>query len=269
MKRLIYTLGIVFFSTAAIAQEEIEKNQDTTRINLGKTTVLVINAGASDGEDTVIIEKVETRHNEAHWAGVDFGFNVITDGSFGQSFPGEGYLANDIARSQVWNINFLEHKFRIVKEYVGLTTGLGLNFTQIGFDNNFVISDIGDSLVAVQDTMISYKKNKLRATYLTVPLLLEFNTNKDNDKGFYLAAGVIGGYRIGSSYKRVYEVNGDKRKDKQKGGYNLNPFKLDLTARLGYGDFGAFVTYSLVPVFESGATVNKAYPLTAGLTLNF
>src|SRR5690606_14641293 len=110
MKRLIYTLTFLTFTTAVVAQEE-ETNKDTTRINIGKTTVLVINSGASNGDDTIIVEKVETRHNEAHWAGVDFGFNVMTDGSFGQSFPGEGYLANDIARSQVWNLNILEHKF--------------------------------------------------------------------------------------------------------------------------------------------------------------
>lgn len=268
MKKIVYITGLLLFSSTLHAQE-VEEEGDTTRINLGKTQILIIEAGGSDGEDTIIVEPVDERHNEAHWAGIDFGFNVLTDGSFGRTFPGEPYLGNDIARSQVWNLNILEHKFKIVKEYVGLTTGLGFSFTQVGFDNNYVIADMGDSLVAEIDTVISYKKNKLRAAYLTVPLLLEFNTNKNNDKGFYLAAGVVGGYRIGSSYKRVYEVAGDKRKDKQRGGYNLNPLKLDLTARLGYGDFGAFVSYSMLPLFEQGATVNEAYPLTAGLTLNF
>jgi len=58
-------------------------------------------------------------------------------------------------------------------------------------------------------------------------------------------------------------------KSVQRGDYNLSPFKLDLTARLGYGSFGAFATYNLIPVFEDSATANKAHSLTAGITLNF
>src|SRR5690606_23294940 len=122
MKRIVYIAGFLLFSSTVLAQE-VEEQGDTTRVNLGKVQVLIVEAGASDGEDTVIVEKVGgDRHNEAHWAGLDFGFNVVTDGSFGQTFPGEPYLANDIARSQVWNLNILEHKFKIVKEYVGFTT---------------------------------------------------------------------------------------------------------------------------------------------------
>lgn len=267
MKKGILALTFVAAWTSGFGQEEEEVVRDTTRVNLKKMEILIIEGSNSD--DTIKIDPSEVRKNKAHWAGLDFGFNIMMNSSFQTDFPGEPHLKNDIAKSQVWNLNILEHKFKIAKEYFGLTTGLGFNFTQIGLRNNYVISDSMNVLVAEVDTVNSYKKNKLRATYITVPLLLEFNTNKNNDKGFYLATGIVGGYRIASTYKQVYEVDGNKRKDKEKGGYNLNPFKLDLTARLGYGAFGAFVTYSLLPVFESGATVNAAYPLAAGLTLNF
>ncbi len=250
--------------TGAFGQEK----KDTTRVNLGKVEVLIVEA-VSDSDDTVVINPRDVRKNVAHWAGVDFGFSVLMNKSGGNTFPGEPYLKNDVARSQVWNFNFIEHKFKIVKEYVGLTTGLGFSLNQVSFDNNFILGKSGDSTFAIQDTVIGYDKNKLRATYLTVPLLLEFNTNKNNSKGFYLAAGVVGGLRIASRYKTVYKASGDKVKSVQKGDYNLNPFKLDAAVRLGYGQFGAFASYSLLPLFEKGATVNEAYPLTAGLTFNF
>lgn len=265
MKKLLF---ISLFSALAAGVYGQEEKKDTTRVNLGKIEVLIVELG-DKSDDTVFIDPKAHRDNEAHWAGIDFGFTVLMNQAGGTSFPGESYLKNDVARSQVWNFNILEHKFKIVKEYVGITTGLGFSLNQVSFDNNFVLGASGDSTFAIQDTLIGYDKNKLRATYLTVPLLLEFNTNKDNNKGFYLAAGVVGGLRIASRYKTVHKEGGDKVKSVQKGDYNLNPFKLDATVRLGYGSFGAFASYNMLPLFEKGATVNTAYPLTAGLTLNF
>lgn len=271
MKNIFLLTGIVAASFTMYAQEEMEtKNEDTTRIRLKHTEILIIeNRGSSASSDTVTFEPVELRKNKAHWAGVDFGFNIITNQQINYDPHLDPYSPNDVASSQVWNLNLLEHKFKIVKEYFGLTTGFGFNFTQVGIRGNKVLekSDIEGLYIANVDTVINYQKNKLRATYITVPVLLEFNTNKNNNKGFYLATGIVGGYRIGASYKRVYEVDGDKRKSKQKGGYNLNPFKLDLTARLGYGDFGAFVTYGLTPLLENGS--NSLHSLSAGITLNF
>lgn len=271
MKKLVYIIGIISFSTTSLfAQEEesTEKTNDTTRINLKKMEILIVEPRAAI-EDTVNFEPKDERNNEAHWAGIDFGFTALLNSAGQNSFLAEPFLKNDIARSHVWNFNILEHKFKIIKEYVGLTTGLGFSLNQVSFDNNYVLGSMGDSTFAVMDTVINYEKNKLRATYLTVPLLLEFNTNKNNDKGVYLAAGVVGGLRIASRYKQVFKMDGDKVRAVQKSDYNLNPFKLDATARLGYGDFGAFVSYSMLPLFEQGATVQEAYPLTAGLTLNF
>lgn len=268
---LLLALGFGLPLSSLVAQETPTTNceNDTTRLMFGKTQVLIVEAGSDGAIDTVIINPKDKRNNEAHWAGLDFGFNVLMNSSSQNTFPASPYLKNDIARSQVWNLNILEHKFKVVKEYVGITTGLGFSFAQVAFSNNYVLGSKGDSTFANMDTITSYSKNKLRAAYLTVPLLLEFNTSKDNDNGFYLAAGVVGGLRIGSSYKLISKDNGDKVRSVQKGSYNLNPFKLDATARLGYGNFGAFVSYSLLPLFESTAKVQEAYPLTAGLTLNF
>ncbi len=57
-------------------------------------------------------------------------------------------------------------------------------------------------------------------------------------------------------------------KNKIKGRYNLNPYQLNATARIGYKDFGVFANYSLLPLFETGLA-EEAYPLTAGVSLSF
>ena len=87
-------------------------------------------------------------------------------------------------------------------------------------------------------------------------------------EALYLAAGVVGGVRLTSKTKRQGEFDGKEFKEKVKGRYNLNAFQLDAAVRLGYGDWGVFANYSLLPLFDQGTTVD-IYPLTFGLSLNF
>ncbi len=251
-----------------------QNEPDTVRFKFGTTTVLVINSGGKT--DTVLMDSADTidvgpeephRDNEAHWAGFDMGFNVNTNGSGSDKFGNYTYWENDPLQSFYFNVNFAEKKIKIIKEYVGITTGVGFNFNQIGFKNNFVIADSTDTLMAFVSP-INFSKNKLRVAYFQIPLLLEFNTNKDNDKGVYLAAGAIAGVRIASRTKRVYEQDGEKIKEKAKGTYGLEPFKLDATARIGYGDWGAFVNYSLLPLFDTDKTT-AVHPLSFGLSYSF
>ena len=246
------------FCLPTFAQEE----SDTTRFNIKNKEIIIVEV---DGDETTEPKK---KHSEAHWAGVDFGVSILMNPNFETSFPNDSHWQNDAAKSTVWNLNIAEYKFNVAKHYFGITTGLGFNFTSVALKNNYVLVDSPDSLYAYMDTVNNYTKNKLKAAYLTVPLLLEFNTNADSDKSFYLATGVVGGLRLTSKTKRKGEINGNTFTDKDKGTYSLNPFKLDAAVRLGYRDFGIFANYSLLPLFDTGKT-SEVYPLTFGLSLNF
>ncbi len=215
------------------------------------------------------VHKKEKKKSEAHWAGVDFGFTMLMNSSFDNNFPNNPEWNNDPAKSQTWNLNLFEHKFNIAREYFGITTGLGFSFTSIAFKNNYIINDSDGVLTAQIDTINNYKKNKLKAAYLTVPFLLEFNTNANASKSFYLAAGVVGGVRLSSKVKRkgtYFDVDGDSQtfELKEKGRYGLNAFKLDAAVRLGYSNWRAIPNYSLVPLFEETST-SVLYPLTFGI----
>lgn len=273
MKTNLFILPMVLISTFGMAQEE--KAHDTTRINLakGKMEIIIVDKSGSDTEtidtiDAAPDKKRSKQHYEAHWAGLDMGFNVMMNNAMKTDFDPYNYWENDPARSMTWNLNILEHKFKIAGPYVGITTGLGFSFTQLAFKDNYVLFSSSDTLFASIDTLSVYSKNKLRANYLTVPLLLEFCTNADEDKSFYLAAGVVGGVRLSSKVKRAGEFEGKEFKQQEKGVYGLNPFKLDATVRMGYGSWGAFASYSLMPLFDTSKTV-EVYPLTFGLSLNF
>ncbi len=266
---------LCMFSLHAFAQKE-ETKRDTTRMNMGNVEIILIdhsdeNEGKLDTIDAAPGDSKEDKAFEAHWAGLDMGFMMLMNDQFNQDFGTTDFLKNDIGHSMVWNLNVFEHKFPIAKEYLGITTGLGFSFTQVAFRNNYVptvqIGDEGGDLIAVMDTAINYTKNKLKATYLTVPLLLEFNTNADAEKSFYVAAGVVGGVKIASRYKRAYD-DGKNVVSVQKGQFGLQTFRLDGTVRIGYGSWGAFASYGLLPLFYT--TNNpQANPLIFGLTLNF
>lgn len=280
MKKIYITLATALLAMPSFAQEEGEKGSDTTRLKLGGTTILIIENEEveevieeeveieEEGTETGDQEDAKPRTSDAHWAGVDFGFGVMMNQDFQTNFDNNDYWENDPARSNVWNINFLEHKFNFGTPYVGLTTGLGLNFTSLAFKHNYIVSSSPDSIFATVDSVKVYSKNKLKASYLTIPLLLEFNTSADDDRSFYLAAGVVAGVKLTSKIKREGEVNGDRFKQKEKGAYNLNPFKLDAAVRMGYGSFGLFANYSLTTLFEKDKTV-AVYPLTFGVSFNF
>ncbi|WP_430405517.1 outer membrane beta-barrel protein [Fluviicola sp.] len=266
MKTGLFVTFIFFLFGYANSQEE----PDTTRIKMKEKQILIINHSDKDEDsDTIDAEpdKETLKHFEAHWAGIEFGPTILLSGAMKSSFPDDKQWENDPGKSFSWNLNFAEYKFKIYKNYIGLTTGLGLNWTQIGLKNNLLFAN-SDSLWTIQDTVNDYKKNKLRAVYLTVPLMLEFCTNGESDRGFYLAAGVIGGVRLGSSTKQVVEDDKTTNRSKTKGVYGLNAFRLDAAVKLGYKDIGVFANYNLLPLFDTDKTVG-VYPLTFGLTVNF
>jgi hypothetical protein len=270
MKKILYPLASLLMLNQGIAQEE---KADTNRLNFGKIELIVVehpDKFSHNHNDTIDASpsEEEAKKNEAHWAGLDLGVSVLMNNNYGTSFQNNPYWENDPAKSFNIGLNLMEHKFSIYRHFVGITTGLGFNFTQIGFKDNYVLTSTPDTIFAVMDTLFSYSKNKLKATYLQVPLLLEFNTSADSDKNFYFAAGVVGGVRLSSKIKREGEMDGKNFEQKVKGTYALNSFKCDATVRLGYRDWGAFATYGLIPLFEAGKTV-QVHPFTVGLTHNF
>ena len=241
----------------------VDNGGDTTRIKLGKKTIVIIEDDDDDDEER------GDRTREGHWAG----FGINTNGFLnadGKIATGDaaGFLELDHARSIGFNFNLVEKRFPIFREYVGLTTGLGIQWNRFALKNNVDVMVSADSTYGVENTTVDYKKNVLRSTYLQIPLLLEITTNKDNDKAWHISAGVVGGIRIGSSLKTKWEDAGKTNKDRVKSNYNLNPFEAHATAIVGYGDISLYVNYGLTQVFEKDKGPNFA-PVSAGILVNF
>lgn len=267
--KAIYTTALALVLMGTVNAQE----PDTTRITVGGKEVIIISPGnvqVNVGEDTLDAspDEKEQRDIEAHWAGLEFGPTMLLNEAMKNSFPNDPQWESDPGKSFSWNLNLLEHKFAIYRNNVGITTGLGINWTRVDL-KQYVLNTNADSLWATVDTVSNFDRNKLRAIYLTAPLMVEFCTNADgDDDGFYLAAGVIGGVRIGSSVKTKIETDKRDVKDKTRGTYALNAFRLDAAVKLGYEDWGVFANYNVLPLFDTDKTA-AVYPLTFGLTYNF
>ena len=276
MRQFILTLAILLSISTLSAQEtpkeEIPKanGKDTSRYKVGNVNIYVFKdpieevdtVDASPSEEEA--EKNEKHWHEANWGGIDLGVNVLTNENFGTTFKENKYWENDPANSFNYNLNLFSRKHYIYKNNLGIVSGFGFNFTQYAFKNNYLIKTNIDSVYAQMDTVYNYSKNKLKATYIQIPLLLEFSSN-DNNK--YISAGIVGGLRIGSKTKREGELNGKNFTEKTKGTYDLNSFKMDATVRLGVGNIGVYATYALIPLFESDKTVS-VHPFSIGAIWN-
>ena len=171
-------------------------------------------------------------------------------------------------KSWNWNLNIIDYGFGLGTDKVGIVSGLGFEFINYSFDgqNNIRKDDVTREIIEYVHTYAgNITKSKLNMTYLTAPLLLEFQIPTPR-KRIYISAGVIGGLKLWSNTKIKYTVNGEKSKEKAKGDYNLSPLRWGLTARVGYRALGFYANYYMTPLFKEDRGP-ELYPFSVGLVL--
>ncbi|HOP03239.1 MAG TPA: outer membrane beta-barrel protein [Tenuifilaceae bacterium] len=263
---------------------EIDENKvDTTRIRFGKQKVYIIEKDGStaieipekndedfddddDDRDYDFTYKRKPRF-EGHWAGFEWGFNGFMDPNYSINMKDDlKYLELRQGRSWNINLNILQYSLGFGTDKVGLVTGLGFEFNDYHFRNNTNIKvENGVTMVDSSYFDQSVTKSKLSTSHLTIPLLLEFQIPTYHDKHrIFISTGVIGGVRLGTHTKVVYD-DGDE-KNKVKGDFNLAAFRYGLTARIGYRGLKLFANYYPTALFEKDKGP-EVYPFSVGLIL--
>ena len=230
---------------------------------------LPINFALSDDDDP---KEEESDKPKPHFAGFDIGL-----GKFMMDNP-QDYSYWNATDLNVMNfgINLLEYKIPIIKEYLGLTTGAGINLTtiQLGqYDLIHTSTVFGapkpDTIFAIQGlNNISYKANSLTCGGVTIPLLIEVCSSASTKKSYYLDAGVVGYWNFSGSWvTRGKYSQGDRFQNTVNSRFQMAPFGAYATLRSGFDHYGLFVNYNLTPLFKKTATA-ALYPLTFGITFN-
>lgn len=279
MKKIYILAVLVLMSAAAFAQQPKNdsiynpRNNDTLRIG----NILIIKKNRKAKGDTSRNETFEiTRRNSksrisTNYFIVDLGFsnwddqtNYAAAGNYLVSRP--GFPAMDRSdfklkggKSINVNVWFFMQKLALIKRNVNLKYGLGVELNNYRFRAPISFKEEGpvpysggqqtNAPFVFRDS-ISFSKNKLAADYLTVPLMLNFATNHKHGKPFISASfGVSAGYLYSQRNKQISDERG---KDKNKGDYDLERFKLSYIGELGLGPVRFYGSYSPKSIFERG-----------------
>ena len=255
-----------------------KKGQDSTIVKVAGMKIIVLSENKNEPEKIIVDTEVggkDTAYykdkqgdNVSHWAGIRVGVNGYLTGK-GLPVPtAHEFLELDYSRSVSVDLNLLEKDFRLYKQHVELVTGLGMHFSNYTFESKYTTLVNSDPLGATTDSTILLDKNKLRATYITAPLLLGFSTNKDENMAIRFAFGGQVSWKIASQLKQQYNSGGQTLKPRIKSDYDLTPFLFHALATVGYGPVNIYANYGLNDLFESNKTLALT-PFDVGLQVMF
>ncbi|MFM9005619.1 MAG: hypothetical protein ACKOSR_08985 [Flavobacteriales bacterium] len=268
MKKITHILAdaaLTLISFNGIAQKEEEKI-DTVKIDLGETTVYIIkNADSSDSTLTYKIGDSEKSNKNAQdyaWSGID-GFQIGAIGLFtsdGQrAFADRPDLELNSARCSMLGFTPFGKEVEIINDRLRLAAGLGFQFESYAFDKNIRLTD-DPYLQGIEDTIRDYRKNTLNANYVTLPVVLQFNTKRNLEKPLHIAVGAIAGYRLGSNMTYKWSEDGRRQRERLRSDYALEPYRLSAIAQIGIGNSIIWAQYDLTMKFNS----SDALPAVAG-----
>lgn len=227
-------------------------------------------------KDIIIIDN-DSHHNNynhsdltrKHWQGLWLGFGGYTNPSVGftMNTPYK-YMALDYGRSFNIQWNLGQKNLNLYKKYIQLSTGIGFQFSNVKFENNTKLNADSSFTSGYIDTSntFSYQKNRFKQGYVTVPLLLNFNTSKSLKRNFHVSVGVVGKYLLTSRVKQVLMQNNNEYTFVRKDDYNINPFQFDGYASIGYRNFTVYGQYALTEMFKKNKGP-QVYPFAAGIRI--
>ncbi len=299
--KLLPLLTLLFTSLFVTAQSDsnrIFRQTDTVRI--GKIVIIKNESNTEGVNKKIIISKryprkiIISKRNlsstkafskvSTNWFVFDFGFSNYFDktdyrntGDFLYNRQGAAPLGKsdfnlNTGKSLNVNIWFFMQRINLIKKYVNLKYGLGIEYDNYRYKtssnlsylekNTFLNSLQAPSPIVIRDS-IGFSKNKLALNYITVPLMLNFITNPANaKKGLSLSMGLSAGYLYGVRNKQKSEERG---KEKNRGDYDLERFKLSYIAEIGLGPVRLYGSYSPNSIFSKGLVMK---PYTIGIRLS-
>ncbi len=288
MTKLFTLMAMVIFCTVAKAQEDSTKeNKKVDTIRVGNI-VIIRDKSKADNDKSYGTKITMGRHKKknlsnvsTNWGVVDLGFanyddktNYASTGSYLYNRAGAAPLGKDdfklrAGKSVDVNIWFFIQRLNLVKHYVNLKYGLGLELNNYRYKSNIsyleqnkFTNPASPSPIIFKDS-ISFTKNKLAADYLTVPFMLNLSTNPGyQNKGLSISAGVSAGYLYSQRNK---QISGERGKHKNKGDYDLERFKFSYIAELGLGPVRLYGSYSPKSMYVNGLDMR---PYTLGVRLS-
>jgi len=268
MKLIYCILTVTLVFTTASAQDKT----DSTAHKKNRKSI-------SLGSSGIKINETDTAKEEKPFdmeiGVVDVGVNILQDKTIYSSAAAQGFLnvPQDQKNSNlfslqnaksinvnVWPVLF---KWRAVKtdyQKVYFYSGIGLQMYNFRFTKN--ISYLNKTSPEVYMDSLSFSKNKLGFTYLSVPLGFVLKTKLAPKAWLVYGAAITGGYRISSWTK---QISGERGKQKNHDSFNFNDFNSCVTGEIGIdGYLRLYVSYQLTSLQK---TALDQHPFCIGLRI--
>jgi len=249
----------------------VQDKGDTVKIKIGRKGIKIVE---SDNGTNIQILDEDDMEKEFHyktkksfkgnWAGIEFGMNNYLTPDL--TLP-DNFLTLHTGKSWNLNINFMQYSFPLVKQSVGLVTGLGFQMNDYKFSgNNNIEKDAAGNIIELP-YIVNLRSSKLHVNYLTLPIILEFHLNPDHyGRKFYISAGVIGSMKLWSYTKIKFYDEGNKEKNKIRDDFRISPLQYAGTIRFGFKEIRLYANYNLNTLFQKGKAP-ELYPFSVGLAL--
>lgn len=283
MKQIMIAVSLLFTAGSFAQTDSSSKTTDTVKVG----NFIIIkkkNTGTSSQDDNVkkstsyeyrVERRTRRRSNiSTNWWIMDLGFANMRDqtdyaaaqaGTYFKTLrPADGAVNQNSyklinGKSSNVNIWIFMQKLNLIKHVVSLKYGLGLEMYNFRYDTR--LSFRKDPQPYVFNDSIGFTKNKLYVEYLTVPIMLHINTTPDSHRGFSFSAGMSFGYLTNSRNK---QVSGERGKEKIKGDFNFEPWRVAAIGELGLGPVRLYGSYSL-NCLQKDMTRVQQYPYTVGI----
>jgi hypothetical protein len=249
MKNLII-IAFALLSLPAMAQEKGPKKGD--QLTIGSGGIRVTHKGDST-----------QKAFELQIGMLDLGVNSLQDKTNYQSAEAQNFLkvspeaknSNLFALRDMKSVNVNIYpvlvKFNALRtrnQKILISTGLGLQIYNFRF--NKPISFINTTEPAVIMDTVSFSKNKLAVTYLTVPLMVTAKTRLADKTWLVYGAGISAGYRLSSWTKQISDERG---KQKNRDRFNLSDYNVCVNGEVGLeGYIRLYASYQLTNMFDNG-----------------
>ncbi|MEM9887388.1 MAG: outer membrane beta-barrel protein [Bacteroidota bacterium] len=259
---VLSTLAALFFAMPAFSQVEVEQDTSKVEITVDKDTEDEEDDWDSDwGDDDDDWDiNIRSSGNRLRFGMLDIGLSTyLHDGGF--EIPAE---LDEFDLLYGGSINFNWHIFRhrlpIVKSTAFFEYGIGISWMGYKFSNDFkIVEDATEfTTLPIEGDL---RKNKLRTTFLEVPLLLTLTPGRGDD--FFVSGGIYGGVLIASRQK-IKDSSGDVEKTRDD--FNLNKVRYGLEGRIGLGPISFYAQYSLQDLFRENQGP-QLRPINIGLSV--
>ncbi len=262
-----------------VAAQQTPSGIDT--LDIGGMTII------RDESDTIILSekkhifkklnsKIRPTLLKTEWLILDIGISNYIDNTtypssdaiaYAGSGVNEEWLHTKPFKSRNVNIWFVTQQANLLKHVINFKYGLGLELNNYRYNHPVRYTANTGAMSKPQIIRLDetpgrmYSKNKLAADYLTVPLMVNINFTPYSLYSFELSGGISVGYLYSSRNK---SVTSDEGKRKERGDFDLRPWKLSYIgeARVGFVTF--YGSYAFKSMYARGLDI---LPYTAGMRI--